>query len=244
MGTANTLISTSLRLVQAKDSIENATGPEAIQALAVLNRMLESWRVESLMAFSTDRVTGLDQAASTQTYTIGSGATWNVERPVNIIRASHHFEPSAGDLEYPVEVITEQEWQLISDKDTESSIVKKLYYEREYDASGFGKCHLWPVPDSSAHDMIIYVRNVLAAVSTLATTILFPPGYEEAMVYNLAVRLAPEYGVPVAPEIYQMAIDLKGNLKVQNKRVVRLRTEKSLRPGTRSGYNIRTNRYG
>ncbi len=244
MPTANTIISQALRKIQALDSIENASGGEASDALIIFNQMLASWRLESLMAVSRDRVTGLALTASTQTYTIGTAGTWAVERPVKIERASLRYLPSSADLEYPIDVITAHEWQLISNKSVESTIPHKMWYEKEFDSNGLAKCHLWPVPSDATHQITLYVWNVLEAIATLATTLNFAPGYEEAIVYNLAIRLAPDYGVPVSQDIKDMAKELRANIKTINKQVRMLKTEGTLRSGSLGDYNIRTNRSG
>ena len=88
MATAQDIINRSLRLIGVLGSGESPTGAEGVDALASLNAMLEVWRNDRLMVYSIDRVEFTSLVASTQTYTIGSGATINVERPLKIERAS------------------------------------------------------------------------------------------------------------------------------------------------------------
>ena len=239
MPSGNEIITQALRLITFLGVGQTATGPDAVDALAVANRMLASWRIERLMAFSIDRVTGLSLVVAKQSYTVGPGGDWDMVRPVKIERASLHYEPNGSDLEYPFsKPLNETQWQAISDKDTESTIPYLIWYDTDFGSNGRGTCHLWPVPSASAHEVILYVWNPLGTLA-LATDLAFPPGYEEAILYNLAVRLAPEFGVSANQDIKDLAKQLKGNIKVLNKRTPRLRSD--FGGSSRGRYNIRTN---
>jgi len=52
--------------------------------------------------------------------------------------------------------------------------------------------------------------------STLNTSQYLPRGYEAAIVYNLCVELAPEYGVNTSPDIVSRAKESFGVLKRRN----------------------------
>jgi hypothetical protein len=49
--------------------------------------------------------------------------------------------------------------------------------------------------------------------ATLATQMLFPPGYLRAFTYNLAMEIAPEYGVEPSSQVQRIAMTSKRNLK-------------------------------
>jgi hypothetical protein len=49
--------------------------------------------------------------------------------------------------------------------------------------------------------------------ATLATQMLFPPGYLRAFTYNLAMEIAPEYGIEPSPQVQRIAMTSKRNLK-------------------------------
>ena len=87
------------------------------------------------------------------------------------------------------------------------------------------------------------LMNLEAFIETLAldTEIVMPAGYEDAMVYNLAVRLAPDYGKQVSADIAAMAMETKGNVKRSNHRSSYLEVDAALLPRTR--YNILTGEF-
>jgi hypothetical protein len=67
--------------------------------------------------------------------------------------------------------------------------------------------------------------------------VVVPPGYEEAIISNLAVRLALGFGKPVGQELAMLASQSKASIQSLNTPRLRLRTDPALR-GRRSGlYN-------
>lgn len=238
MPTAGEIIETALRTIGVLAAGEDLGGSEGDDALDTLNRMLNSWRNESLMAFSIDRAGPFSLVASTQSYTIGTSATFNVTRPVKIEKASLRYEPNGADLELPIDVITKDEWQEIVDKTLESTIPYKLYYQPDV---ANGTIWLWPIPSTATHTLILYVWNPLDALAGLTTDLTFPPGYEEAILYNLVLRLSPEYGKSPDPIVLELARESKANIKTINRRVVYLKVDPLLR-SSQTGYNIRSNR--
>jgi hypothetical protein len=49
--------------------------------------------------------------------------------------------------------------------------------------------------------------------ATLATQMLFPPGYLRAFTYNLAMEIAPEYGIEPSAQVQRIAMTSKRDLK-------------------------------
>jgi len=99
-------------------------------------------------------------------------------------------------------------------KSVESTYPACLYYEPGF---ATGTIYLYPVP-SAAHTLILTSGKIITNISTIDTTISFPPGYEEALVYNLAVRPAPEYQKIVDREVLAVAIDSLASIKRMNTR--------------------------
>jgi hypothetical protein len=76
---------------------------------------------------------------------------------------------------------------------------------------------------------------------TLNGTVSLPAGYEDAIIYNAAIRLAPEYGRSVTQEVALIANDSKAAIKRTNYRPNYLEIET---PASFGGvYNITTGEY-
>jgi hypothetical protein len=71
---------------------------------------------------------------------------------------------------------------------------------------------VYPQPTQNLEWHFISVEE-LSQPATLVTSILFPPGYLRAFVYNLAMEIAPEFGVEPSPQVQRIAMTAKRNLK-------------------------------
>lgn len=67
--------------------------------------------------------------------------------------------------------------------------------------------YFYPCPDDSYTIRFNTIKPFveLNSFDALSSTLSLPPVYEEAVIYNLAIRLAPEYGKPIVAEVAQVA---------------------------------------
>lgn len=207
MTTALDLITSSMRLIGAIASGETPTADEANDALATLNDMISSWALRNLLAYQKVN-SALSLVGGTQSYTIGTGGAFNVDRPISINGA---FVTSSG-VDFPLRVLTTEEWNSIEIKSFAAPIPNAIYY---VPAFPLGTVWIWPSP-SLAIPLTLSVNLQLAALSSLAQTISYPPGYAKAMRYCLAVELAPEYGIEPSPAVVKIASDEIGAIKTAN----------------------------
>ncbi len=87
---------------------------------------------------------------------------------------------------------------------------------------------------------MLYRADQIAGFSDLTTNYDFPPGYQDALEYNLAVRLAIPYGRMVTPELRQMASDSLALIKRQNYKLTDLAIDPALTHSHAGWYNIDT----
>jgi len=203
------LLKNSLRLINAIDVGEEPTAAEGADGLQTANTMLDAWSTERLAVFTIIRQT-FALPASTQTRTVGTGGNVSIARPPKIERAG--IVDSAGN-EYPIDYFTEvARWAAITDKDATSDLP-----DRVWDNCGFPYRTLsfYPIATGTP-TAAIYTWTALGSIAALSTTVAFPPGYLEAIIYNLAVRLAPEYGKATPLEVAAIAMQSKGVIKSSN----------------------------
>lgn len=211
MTTALELITSSMRLATILASGETPTADEAIDGLKSLNDILENWSTERLTMWQLD-----DQqfalVPGQASYTIGPGGNFSTTRP---IRVSPSFSRING-TDFPIQTWGMAEYSQVTVKSI-GGIPERMVYLNEYP---LGQIILYPVP-AAASTLFLSCDRVLATPALLSTALSFPPGYEKALRYTLAVNLCPEYGIEPSVIIQQIAASSKGDLKRANKIPVR-----------------------
>jgi hypothetical protein len=83
-----------------------------------------------------------------------------------------------------------------------------FYYDPK---KSFGNLFLWPAPTSADTTIQFTYYRPLDVFDTSASSPDFPDEWVEAMVYNLAFRLAPIFGQPIPPGVPELAGVLYAN---------------------------------
>lgn len=206
--TVATFIKDALRTIGAIASGETPTASESADALSTLNRLLSSWSAEGFLIYESKRES-FDLVASQSSYTWGSGANFNSARPYFIDKVNVEKD----DQEYPVEILrSTSQWASVGNKTLTSTLPSKIYASGTYPNETL---YVWPVP-TEANSLVIHSQKPFTAYAATSETVTLPPGYEEAVLYNFCVRLAPEFGVPLDPTIATLANDLKANIQRKN----------------------------
>lgn len=232
--TGRDLLKASLRLIGAIAPGESLSATEAVDGLATLNRMIDGWSNESLMIYSKVREE-FTLTANDGVYSIGPSADFNTTRPISIEEATLEVTSGNPDYEIPLRIIkTSAEWAAISQKDSTNTYPECIFAEGTYPNETI---NLYPIP-SEANKLVLYSKKPISTVATIDTSISYPPGYEEALIYNLALRLAPEYGRQVTEMVMMTAIESKASIKRVNHRQTLLRVDDGLLSNT--GFNIMT----
>jgi hypothetical protein len=226
------LITDALLICGAHAAGEAVADVDSAQGLRMLNQMLDSWRLESLLVYAIDRQV-VNLVAAQGTYTIGTGGDFNLTRPVKIERAGFVDNSVSPALELPMRVLSDNEYQEIVLKGLQSPWAYWLYYDQAYP---LGNVVLWPVP-TLTRQVALYLWHPLSQVASTGTTVDLPPGYEKAIVWNLALDLAPTYGRELSPMVLKTAIDAKAAIKIVNSAPQLLKTDvpRRGRGGSRGG---------
>lgn len=183
------LISSSMRLIGALASGETPTGAEASDALMVLNQMLDSWAADRLMVF-TITIDEFSLVPSQQVYTYGVGGNFNAARPARIDRISIvSLTNPAQPLELPIDYYTDWDWQQVPVKKIQTTLPQAVYDDGAFPLRNLS---FWPIPTVVVNTRI-YHWTQLTQYTNLTTDNTYPPGYLEALRYNLAVRLMAEF---------------------------------------------------
>lgn len=208
MATALNLITRALRIIKVYGTGEILSDAEAADGLVSLNAMLEDWANEHLMLYVAT-LNSITLTPALATYTIGPTGTTVSARPVSIDPGTYL---ELGGVSYPLELVTLDEYNSVVVKTLASNIPQYLLYTPNFpDAS----ITLYPVP-SAAATLKLWSWKPLATFAALTDVVSLPPGYENAIVYNLAEYLAPEFGADIHISVHAKASTLKKKLKRTN----------------------------
>jgi len=228
---AGDIINGSLRLLGMLAEGETPSAETSADALSAMNQMIESWNTERLSVFSTqDQV--FTWPASTISRTLGPTGDFVGNRPILIDDATYFKDASTG-ISYGIKIINQQQYDGIAVKTVTSTYPQVLWINMSYPDI---EMYVYPVPTRALEWHFISVEE-LSRPATLATSLTFPPGYLRAFRYNLAVELAPEFGVEPSPTVVRIAMTSKRNLKRINNPDDLMSIPYSI-VGTRQRFNI------
>lgn len=213
---------------------ETLTAAASSDGLDALNRILDQLKAEKLAIYTVTRTTWT-LVSGTQNYTVGSGGTVNVARPVFVERVGYIETSTDPDTEVPLVMFTEDGWRGVVQKAATSIQPTNGYYNPTYP---LGTLSLWPVPTSSTLLGVLYAPAALSEFSTLSTAVSLPPGYRELLVTSLAVRLAKPFGRPVTADMLLARSAAEAIVKRANFRPQDLSFDPAVVGG--SGYSIVT----
>ena len=201
--TGNELVRASMRLIGALAAGETPTAEEYADGIEAANLMIDTWGTQKLTILAFTEVQGTMTGAAS--YTVAPGGNFATTQPARIEWA--YFRDTDGNDE-PLVELSGDRWATIADKDAEGDPTY-FYYQG-------GVIRFYPEPQSGT--VRIGVWAPLTAITSGATAMTLGPGYAEALKFNLAVRLAPEYEREVPPLVSVMAVQTLGHVKRSNYR--------------------------
>ena len=125
---------------------------------------------------------------------------------------------------YPVEQISAADYHDISLKSFVGGYPSVCWYEP---TASSGTAHLWPGA-ASGQTVYFTAEQPLQSFATINDVVTIPPNYARAIIYNLAVELAPQYGIEASATVQRIASVAKRNIKRLNTRVPNMQNEAAL----------------
>ncbi len=232
MSTYRDLVAGALRLIGVIGDSETPTSYQAENALFALKEMLDSWNSDGLMIF-TSTFHELSLSTQKSDWTIGPGAEIDVTvRPSQITGAWVKQNASTSSpIDLPMSVLTPSEWGDIRSKTVSSNIPRFVYLNNDWPTATL---YLWPVPQVNDTKLVLLFESVLDADLTLDTVETLPPAYRQAIRFNLAALIAPEYGMEASPTVQLQAYKSKNTIAQNNQEIDRLDFDPIIQ-GTKQG---------
>lgn len=203
MSTATQVISNAYSLM----GVHNPTSTDLSRGLTTLNDMITFWGAERLLVYAVKYESFALTIADAQ-YSIGTGGDFNTVRPIRIEGA---FVRDSNSVDYNLNILTEDLYKRKSNK-SENGRPEGLYYAPEYP---LGVIYLDKKPDTA---LTLYLSNwkLFTGFSALSDAVSFPPQYERAIKFNLAVELAPQKNIQMVQTVYGQAEESKMIIRGNN----------------------------
>lgn len=216
---------------------EDPTAAQLQDAIMTLNFLLDTWSTEKLFICSITQEV-FNFVGGQQTYLMGAGAPdFNTARPIFIETASVRINPGAvNQLDIPMAIFGPDEWARISVKLTQAVWPTRMYADFQFP---YVNLNFYPVPNET-NELYITSWKPLTSLSTANTEFSMAPGFAEAVLYNLAIRLCPMYGRPASPEILALAQAAKSKLKISLSKMYLMRADQALLPPDGKIFNYLT----
>lgn len=192
--------------------------------------------VQAIASFVQATATAILQTPATAGVTITSSAV----RPLRINSAIVRIVNSAsGTLDYPVDVIALEDYELIGIKTLPGPWPRAVYYQP---SEPVGVLNFWPNPSSG--EVHLFCDTVLNQFASLSDTVYLPQGYKMALIWCLADYLIPFYPATgnaaetraKVPAFAKRGRDLIARTNMQPQQTMRVDSAISSRRGRDAGW--------
>lgn len=233
MATYRDLISGSLRLLGVIAQGEAPSAAEADDALATLNEMIDSWNSTDALLYTTTTKIYTPSVAQSS-YSIGpTGDIVVAVRPTRLYAAFLRNTSASPYYDIPMTILSDTEYASITAKGLTSNIPFYIYMDREWPNANL---FVYPVPSGAGIALGLQYLEALDSGVGLDDTESLPPAYRQALRFNLAVKLAPEYGQEAPPTVQKTAITSLMTIKQGNQQPYRMDFDSN----SNAMYNIAT----
>jgi hypothetical protein len=202
--TAGGLIYAALRKAGITLGPGRTPSPAQMQdALDELRRLTGSLNCDRLFIYAEDTFT-FPIVTSQTIYTWGQvndssfTADFDAPRPQLITRANYL---DSSSLRYPIGILTPQAWAAITSQDLPNTIPQGLYNDRAYPISNI---YFYGRPQAGM-SVEIWAWHQVPIYTSEGDAVILPLQYEDALVLNLACRLAPHFQRQLDPVVMQQA---------------------------------------
>jgi len=205
--TAGDQINRALRLLGVLAEGETPSASVSQDSLMALNQMIDSWNTERLSTFVTqDQV--FTWPAGYISRDLGPTGDFVGLRPILMDDATYYRDPGTN-VSFGIKFINQQQYDGIAVKTVTSTYPQVCWVNM-----GFPDITLtiYPKPTRDLEWHFISVQE-LDRPADLTTVMYYPPGYLRAFTYNLAMEIAPEFGVEPSAQVQRIAMTSKRNLK-------------------------------
>lgn len=236
------LLTESLTEINAIQAGETPSPELQAIGLSKIKQVVNNWNADRPFAYADDFLTQT-LTPNLSPHTIGPTGTFVVtQRPVSIEGIALILS-ATGTTPYSYVPLNKRDagwWQAQSTPTLTTTDPSDFFYNPE---ALNGEIFFWPTP-TIANQVQIHVRKVLDDQLALATTLILPPGYQNALMLTTAEDLSDPLRKLWTPKQAQKALQARNRIQRNNAFPTRMKTQDTGMPGgpsSRAGiYNWRT----
>jgi len=214
------------------ESLSNAQGATG---LSWIIRMIDAWGADFL-TFAYQLRTTFTLTSGSSSVSVGPGQTVNIPRPMRINTVNYLIPATSPGVEVPIGLMDQDAYANLSIKSQSSAYPIQAFYQVDM-VDAFGTLFFWPEVSQDL-TIALYTPQAVAVPTSLDTDIIGPPGYLQALHYQLAVQLCTPFGVQPPPALATLATEAFATMKRPNEKPGLLGTDPALIPSLGGGYNI------
>ena len=231
--TALGVITQALVAIGAYAQGESVSAADSQMALTWFQNQLDAFNADRLYLNVQTRVVHTLVSGTTQR-SIGIGGDINTERPVFITGINYIIPASNPPVETPMGRMDDDSYMNLSIKTLPSSLPTEFYYNETFP---LGTLNFWPAVTQNV-DIAIYSPQPSISATSLQSTIQGPPGYMEAFIFQLALRLSVPFAKQPNPLLVEMASQALARAKRPQLIPALMGVDAALYPMGGGGYNI------
>lgn len=210
--TRDSIVNAAFRKIGVAVDGATATPTQLVNAQEALNNIVFTLYAQGMPVWAMT-TTSFTPVLGQVAYPVGLGlgtGNLNIQAPLKIVQAWSRDNISNTDI--PMNIYTQYNYNLLSTKINEGYPVH-LWYQPLNQA---GTITIWPAPDqyTATHRSIYFVyQRAFDEFDAGTDTPDFPQVWLEPLIYSLAHRMAPEFGVPLTEQdkLNEMAMSLISN---------------------------------
>lgn len=212
MTTVRDLVTGAMRLVGLVAAGEKPNDDDMDTCVQALSGMIDSWSNSKLLQYTINPYV-FNLNPGQQQYTLGPGGDWDTARPMMIQNAYVRLNQGVtNQLDIPMKTLTDKEYGDISIKNMGSNFPWAIYDNGNYPLR---TVTVFPIPSTQCQ-IVFWLWQPLVNLDNIDEVVTYPPGYERAFRFNLAVEIAPEFGKECPAQVVATAKVSKDELKRMN----------------------------
>jgi len=184
------VISAALRKLSV---LSGGSTPETYQvtnATEALNAMIKGFQEDGMPVWAMKSYT-FTTIVGQASYDIGTGQALDTPMPLKVTQAWRNQTPTSSNV--PMNVVPDYNYNIYPLVNSSGTPVNLYYQPQGYK----GTINLWPKPADAVTTITLRYQRPFEDMTSATDDFDFPPYWTEALIFGLADRLAPEYGIPL-----------------------------------------------